>query len=208
MMLCGDLFMKNYIKEYINENFKVIAIIVICLVLGLVMGMISYHFLEAGTKNELIKTMTTTLDLTKAGNFENINVIRNGIVSNFILVAVIYAIALTLLSPILTSMLSLAKGFAIGMYIPTIFQIFGPSKGILALLLMVILPNLLYISSFIYMCTNAIRFHYELIGAESKLPVCMKEIIKIVIGFSLMFVGVLIEQITSGWVISLYQSLG
>lgn len=171
------------------------------------MGVAIYHILDDGVKTELINTMKSTLDLTKQENFQGINIIKNGMISNIILTLIIYLISLTLISPYLISILSITKGFAIGIYIPTLFRIFNFGNGILAMILLIIIPNLVYIPSYVYMCTNSINFNYNLINGENKMSLVVKEIIKIVVGFSLMFLGVILEQFTSLGVISIYKKL-
>lgn len=199
--------MKKKIIEYIGENIKSIIIILGCIVIGIVVGIFLYQVISSGIKNDLVQTMKNTLELTKGENFEGINIIKNGMISNLILVAVIYAMSLTLISPYLISMLSFLKGLAIGMYIPTLFNIFGVSKGILAVLLLTIIPNLIYIPSYIYLSVNSIKFHFSLLTNESKMIIFTKEFFKVILGFSIMFLGVILEQLTSYWVILLYGSI-
>lgn len=199
--------MKKKIMEYIEQNFKNIVVVSGSIILGIIVGIILYQVISSGIQNDLVRTMKNTLELTKSENFEGINIIKNGMISNLILVAVIYLMSLTLISPYLISMLSFFKGLSIGMYIPTLFNIFGISKGLLAMLLLIIIPNLVYIPSYIYLSVNSIRFHYSLLGNESKMIVFTKEFFKVVLGFSVMFLGVILEQVTSYWVILLYASI-
>lgn len=199
--------MKEKIKQYINDNLKSIAIIFLFAIMGIVLGIFLYQIVPDAIKNDLIKTMKTTLDLTKNENFKGINIIKNGMISNIILVIVIYSMSLTLLSPYLISLLSFFKGLSIGMYIPTIFNIFGASKGILAMFLLVIIPNLIYIPSYIFFSVNSVKFHYSLLSEENKFILFIKEVIRIIFGFSIMFLGVILEQLTSNWVITLYGSI-
>lgn len=206
-MLCGDIFMKDFIKEYISENIKIIVMIFLCITIGLVIGLFLYQIITPEIRTELVNTMKSTLDLTKQENFEGINIIKNGMISNILLVVIIYTISLTLISTYLIGLLSLFKGLSIGIYIPTLFQIFGPSKGILAMLLLVIIPNLVYIPSYIFLATNSINFHFSLLGDENKFTLLIKEVIKIVLGFSIMFLGVVLEQLTSYSIISIYSAL-
>lgn len=199
--------MKEKIIGYIGENIKSIIIILGCIIIGIIVGIFLYQVISSGIKNDLVQTMKNTLELTKGENFEGINIIKNGMISNLILVAVIYAMSLTLISPYLISMLSFFKGLAIGMYIPTFFNIFGVSKGILAVLLLTIIPNLIYIPSYIYLSVNSIKFHFSLLTNESKMIIFTKEFFKVILGFSIMFLGVILEQLTSYWVILLYGSI-
>ncbi len=199
--------MKSFIKEYLIENIKVISIIFLCIIIGLVIGLFLYKATTPQIRNDFISTMKNTLDLTKQENFEGINIIKNGMVSNIFLVLIIYIISLTLVAPYLTGLLSMFKGISIGIYIPTLFQIFGTSKGILAVLLLVIIPNLVYIPSYIFLCTNSINFHYMLLNSENKFSLFIKEIVKIILGFSIMFIGVILEQLTSYWIIRIYSTI-
>lgn len=199
--------MKEKIIKYIEENIKSISVIAFCIAIGIMSGIFLYQFVPSSIRNDLLQTMKSTLALTKSENFEGINIIKNGMISNMLLVLVIYFLSLTLLSPYLISILSFFKGLSIGMYIPTLFNIFGMSKGMLVMLLLVIIPNLVYIPSYIFLSVNSIKFHYSLLRRESKIVVFIKEIIRIIFGFSIMFLGVILEQLTSYFVIALYASI-
>lgn len=200
--------MKKYLRNYIEENFKILSIIFFCIIIGLVVGIIFYNVINPTLKEEIIKSMRQTLELTKQENFTGINVIRNGMVANAVLVMIIYLISLSLIAPYLMSVLSISKGLAIGVYIPTLFQIFGPSKGIVALLLLVVLPNLIYIPAYMYISANSLRFNYGIISKEnSRTSLVVKESVKLLIGCSIMFLSIVIEQFTTLGVISLYGSI-
>lgn len=199
--------MKNKIFEYINHNIKTISVITLFIILGIIIGLFLYQFISNGIKNDFINTMKSTLELTKNVNFEGINIIKNGLISNIFLVIIIYMLSLTLFSTYFITLISFFKGLSIGMYIPTLFNIFGMSKGVLATLLLIIIPNLVYIPSYVFLSTNSIKFHYLLLSGESKIVVLLREIVKVVIGFSIMFLGVILEQFTSAFVVSLYSSI-
>ena len=83
--------MKKYLRNYIEENFKILSIIFFCIIIGLVVGIIFYNVINPTLKEEIIKSMRQTLELTKQENFTGINVIRNGMVANAVLVMIIYS---------------------------------------------------------------------------------------------------------------------
>ncbi len=201
--------MKHYIADYIDKNIKSITILVLCLVSGLVVGIITYQFLDDGIRNEFVNSMKSTLDITKQENFEGINVIKNGIGSNSIMVALIYLGAITLIAPFIVCIFNLFKGFVLGIYVCTIFNIFGFGNGLLSIFLIVLVPNIVYIPSFIYMCVNSINFHYDIIDNNTnKLGRIIKESYLILVGFSIMFLSVILEQFLSNVVISIYKNMG
>lgn len=206
-MLYGEFCMLDYIKEYINNNFKSIVLIFSCLIIGLVIGIITFNFMTSGTKTEIIQTLNNTLSSTKSENFEGINVIKNGMISNGILVLILYFSSITLIAPGLVCMTNIFKGFSIGIYIPTLFYVFGFGNGIIALLLLVIIPNLIYIPAFIYLSINSVSFHYELIEAKENgggIKITIKEMYKLILGFSVIALSVIIEQLLSLGVIHMY----
>lgn len=201
--------MKEFLKKYIEENYKVLKILCLCFCIGLIVGIVLFMFLDNGIKNELVGTMKNTLDLSKADNFENINIIKNGMISNAIIIGVIYFCAITLFAPMLICITNFFKSFSIGVYIPVIFSIFGVSKGLIVTLLIVIIPNLLYIPAFIFSSTNAINFHYFLFENKdsSFMLGIVREITYILISFSIIILSVVLEQLLTLNVINMYSML-
>lgn len=203
-MLCGGFCMRNYLLKYISENYKIIKILCICILIGLIIGIVTYQMLNKDIKMELINSIKSTLDISKGDGFESINILKNGITSNLLLMFITYLAAITLIAPICICSLNILKGFALGIYIPTLFAVFGVGKGLLVVLIIVILPNLIYIPSYIYTSVNAINFHYSILESNNKLSLIVKETYKLVISFSLITLSIIIEQLASYGVLSLY----
>lgn len=202
--------MVEYIKGYVKDNFKSIIVLLTCIIIGIVVGIFLFCFMNDGTKNEIIKTLNETLSYTKNEKFQGINVIKNGMISNFILVIILYFAAITLIAPGLVCIINAFKGFAIGLYIPTLFQVFGFGNGFLVLLLLVIIPNIVYIPAFIYLSINSLNFHSHitmLTSSGNKIGVIIKEIYKFILGFSIISLSVIMEQLLSLGVIHIYINM-
>lgn len=203
--------MKTYVVNYIKENKKTLAILFLCLLVGLLVGIACYQLIDNDNKIQLANHLKETLDVTKQENFEGINIIKNGVTSNILLVLLLYLCAITLIAPFLISGVTVVKGFVIGLYIPTLFQVLGSGNGMLALLLLVIVPNLFFVPAYIYLCNNAIRFYYQLIELSSKaglFSLIIKECYYFIISFSLILFSVVTEQVLSGIIIQIYKSIG
>ena len=201
--------MLDYLREYIKENIKIISVLFLCVIIGLVVGMLVYKIIPSNSNIELINTLKNTLEYTKQEDFVGINVIKNGVISNSILVAIIYFSSITLIAPFIVCIMNFVKGLAIGLYIPTIFYVFGFGNGILVLLLLVVIPNLVYLPAYIYLSINSLKFHYELfeIKEEGKIGLTLREILKIVLGFSVIILSVILEQLLSYGVIKIYINM-
>lgn len=208
-MLCGD-FMKEYINRYIRGNFKKIYMIAAAIFIGLIVGIFIYNFSGMENKESICATIKDTLDITKQENFQGINVIKNGMISNLLICFIIYFSSITLVCPYIVIIINFIKGMSIGVYLSSIFAIFGVGNGILTIFLLIILPNIIYIPVFIYLSTNSINFHNEIIKVESrgnKLSLLIKESIYLFITFSIMSLSTIIEQLCSMGVINIYKSL-
>lgn len=198
--------MLNYIKEYVNDNFKSIVVLLFCIIIGLVVGIFIYQLTSEDIKLELTQTLTQTLEKTKKENFQGINIIKNGMISNIILIVIIYFSSITLISFGIVSGVNLFKGFAIGLYIPTLFQVFGFGNGILALFLLVIIPNIIYIPAFIYISVNCLKLNYNILdkNISNNISLIFKEGCKLIMGFSVIALSVIIEQFLCLGVINIY----
>lgn len=204
ILLYGDFFMKKYLKEYIYSNFNNIFTIFLFIIIGLVVGIVVFHTSNETVKTDIINNAINTLDIAKNKNFEGINITINSICMNLFVIFTIYFASITLIPKLLINMISLLKGISLGLYIPVLFSIFGISNGILSLVLLIIIPNLIYITSYIFLSNNAILFHDKIIKENFKISFICIEAIKIVIVFSLMLVAVMLEQIAAVVIIGNY----
>lgn len=202
-------FMKKYLMNYIKENLKVLSVFIICILIGVISGIIVYVFSVNGTKEELKSVIVNTLEISKQDNFEGINVIKNGITTNLILIFLLYFSTITLISPFIISVLNFIKGFSIGIYIPIIFAIFGISKGMLVIILLILIPNIFYIPAYVFLSTNALNLHFNIINKNgSKVSILIKQIIYIIAAFSFILLSVILEQIFSTNIINIYIGMG
>ena len=202
--------MKERIIEYINNNLKSIIILSLCIACGLVIGIFTYNILGKSISTQILDVMKSTLEHTKEANFQGINIIKNGITSNLLLCLLIYFGAITLIAPVMICFLNFIKGFAIGIYIPTLFAIFGFKYGIATTLLLTVIPNLVYLPAYVYISINAINLHYVFLDKENsnnKMSSIIGYVYKFVIGFSVICLSVVIEQFLSSAVISIYGSI-
>lgn len=203
-MLYGGFYMKDYVLNYVKENFKIIKILTACILIGIFVGIIVYQASSVEIKNEFVTSIKETLDISKTEQYEGINVLKNGILLNLLVVLSIYAASITLIAPICVCALNFIKGVSIGIYISTLFSVFGFGKGIMCLILVVILPNLIYIPAYIYMGCNSINLHYKLVENDNKFSIVLKEVYKLIIAISLIVLSIVIEQFASFGAIGMY----
>lgn len=201
--------MKRYLLKYIDENIRSIIIFSFLILIGIVVGLISYNFLGDQNKVNMLNTIKSTLDLSKKSDFEGISVLKNGISFNFLLIAVVFLSSLTIIAPIILSVINFLKGFSIGLYTAIIFSIFGVTNGMLVTFLLVLLPSIIYLPIFIYIGVNAINFNFEVTKNEQSgyLKCIVKQGYQLLISSAFIIVSIIIEQSLSPVIFSIYSKM-
>lgn len=89
-MFYGDLIMKKYLINYLRENGKMLKAIATFIIIGIIVGIVIYFIIPSQIKKEMIELCKRTLDISKQGNFNKLNIILNGCISGFIILFIIY----------------------------------------------------------------------------------------------------------------------
>lgn len=208
--MCYGDFMKRYISNFIEENKQSIVTLSFCILLGLIVGIIFYFFIDSGTKTQMLDAIKNTFNLAKDQNFQDINIIKNGIVTNFTMIVIIMIATLTMIAPIIVCVIYFLKGFSLGIYICVLFSVLNLGNGIIATLTYVLIPNLILLPIYIYIGVNAINFHYQISDKgenKSKLASFVKYMYQIATAMPFIFLSIILEQLISPLIIYLYEKI-
>lgn len=202
--------MKSYILKLFEENKKSIKVFAFCLLLGLATGFISYNFLSADNKHELVNSVKVTLDICKNENFEKVSILENGLKSNLYTIIMFLAVATTIVAPIVFCAIYFFKGFAIGIYMSVIYSIFGFWDGTLSNFMINIIPNLIFIPAYIFIGLKTIDFHYYICG-DSTLKEKLKRLMYLgysyILAMPFFFLSIVIEQLIFPIVLNIYLKI-
>jgi len=202
--------LKSYILKLLKENKKSIKVFVFCILLGLATGFISFNFLSATNKQELVNSVKITLDICKNENFEKVSILQNGLKSSLYTIILFLVVSTTIVAPIVFCCIYFLKGFAIGIYISVIYSIFGFWNGTLSNFLINIIPNLVYIPVYIFIGIKTIDFHYN-ICCTNPLREKFKKLIYLgylyIISMPFFFLSIVIEQIVFPIVLNIYLKI-
>lgn len=197
--------MKKYLYKYMYDNSKTIISIFIIIFIGFVMGIVGFNLLSDVTKQELVTDLKNILNNTKSDNFDTANVMKNGIRSNLIYIIGIYLFSFTFFTKQATSIINVIRGIIIGLIVPILFSIFEVLDATLIFFIYVLLPNLLYIPSCIFTTVNSVLLNKKIFENENnKLYMLVTEMVKILCSFSIMFLGVFIEQLALILILRMY----
>lgn len=198
--------MNKNIQKYVAENISIISKILLFYVSGVILGIILFIFTDI--KAEYIDIVKNILEQTKQENFESINVIANGLKNNLFFIGIIYSSIITIISPLIIMTIIVLKAIVTGIYVCTLFSIFGILKGLGVIILNVLLPLLLSLTGFIIISTNAINIFKDInLGNKIGIKEAIKQGYWFIISFSLISFSIVVEQLTSGLVISIYSKI-
>lgn len=187
--------MREYLKEYIYNNFKDITFILFFIIFGLVVGIALFNISDITVKEEIVNNVNQTINISKTESFEGVNIILNGVFMNLILIGMIYFCSITLIPKILIYCITLLKGISLGLYIPILFYLLSPTNALISLLILILIPNVIYLFAYIFICNNSILFHERLFNGNIKFIEVLGELLKVVIAFSIIVVSILVEQV-------------
>lgn len=206
-MFYGDLFMKKYLINYIRENFKIFKVLGVFIIIGIIIGIFLFKFLPSNIIDNIVNSSKDTLDLAKENNFEKTNIILNGTINNLILLSIIYISSLLIIAEQNSLLISTVKGISIGFYAANLINIFGVKNGIISILCLIIVPNIIYLPTFIFTIINSVNFHYTVIREKIHITNLIKEVYNLIISISLIFSSIILEQTMCNIVINLWKNM-
>jgi hypothetical protein len=198
--------MNKGIQKYIRDNFDLISKLILIYIIGIVTGIMLFVFTDI--KNEYTKIINDTFEMSKQDNFEGINIISNGIKNNMVYIGVLYFSLITIIAPILIFLMISLKAINTGLYMCSMFKIFGIFKGIIVSFISVILPNLFSLVGYIVICTNIIvLFNYIAKNEKFDVKVIIKHIYYLIISLSLISFSLVVEQLMTSATLNIYTNI-
>ena len=198
--------MSNSIQKYIRENISTILKILFIYFIGVAVGIIIFIFTDI--KTEYINIVSGVFEGVKSDNFEGINVIANGIKNNIIYIGILYFSLITIIAPLIICFFVFLKAIVTGIYLCTLYSVFGVFNGILVSLISVIIPNIFSLIGYIIICTNIINL-FKLIsqGEKADIKQLLKHFYFLLISISLISFSIVLEQLMTGVSLKIYTNI-
>lgn len=198
--------LKKLLKEYLVQNRKIVLVLFLCLVVGILSGIIIYNFSSKEVKSILTSQMTEAIKLSDNGEFIKTDVIYNGVRNNVAYIFLMFVFSIMLYGTVFIYLLYIVKGLSIGIYIGTLFGIFGLWWGMLVFLLMVILINMVYLPALSFIGITLISYNLDIMEyrRETKnITTFSKVVVKVLFGLMIIFSSIIIEQLMSNVIIKI-----
>lgn len=198
--------LKKLLKEYLVQNRKIVLVLFLCLVVGILSGIIIYNFSSKEVKSILTSQMVEAIKLSDNGEFIKTDVIYNGVRNNIAYIFLMFVFSIMLYGTVFIYLLYIIKGLSIGIYIGTLFGIFGFWWGMLVFLLMVILINMVYLPALSFIGVTLISYNLDIMEyrRETKnITTFSKVVVKVLFGLMIIFSSIIIEQLMSNVIIKI-----
>ena len=198
--------MSNSIQKYIRENISTILKILFIYFIGVAVGIIIFIFTDI--KKEYVDIVSGVFEGVKSDNFEGINVIANGIKNNIIYIGILYFSLITIIAPLIICFFVFLKAIVTGIYLCTLYSVFGVFNGILVSLISVIIPNIFSLIGYVIICTNIINL-FKLIsqGEKADIKQLLKHFYFLLISVSLISFSIVLEQLMTGISLKIYTNI-
>lgn len=202
--------LKKWIKQYINTNKQEILKLVSLILIGVIIGIGIYIFTGAEVKDLATSSVKKVLEISKSESYVKTNIIANGVRTNLLLIVLIALLSVTLFGKWIIYGLVVLKGLALSLYSILLFKVFGFWWGIIAILILVIFVNIIYIPALIYIVICFLEVHFNIFKIKTnslQIVNIYKIMFVVIITFLLMFSSIIVEQIGSSVVLSIYKQI-
>lgn len=198
--------MSNSIQKYIRENISTILKILFIYFIGVAVGIIIFIFTDI--KKEYVDIVSGVFEGVKSEDFEGINIIANGIKNNIVYIGILYFSLITIIAPLIICFFVFLKAIVTGIYICTLYSVFGIFNGILVSIVSVIIPNIFSLIGYIIICTNVINL-FKLISQGEKVDIkqVLKHLYFLLISISLISFSIVLEQLMTGVSLKIYTNI-
>lgn len=201
---------KKWFKQFILENKFDICTVAMLLIIGFICGIGIYFIVNDNTTNDLLNTVREVFNLSAEEKIVKSNVIMNSLKLNLMLVLLLLFFSITLIGKWCIYFVTIFKGVAVGMYTSILFAIFGFWWGLVAVLLLVVLVNIVYIPTYIYISTTLLAFNFELFNTKkdtTNLYCVTKTLTKLAVSFAFVFSSGILEQVLTNVVFKIYEKI-
>jgi len=198
--------LKKLINEYVYQNKKIVVGLFVCILIGVVCGLTIYLLSNNTVKNKLSNQMTESIKLSDNGEYIKTEIIYNGIRNNVVYILIMFALSIMLYGSLLIYFLYILKGVSIGIYVATLFSIFGFWWGLLVILLLVILVNVVYLPAISFVGVTLINYNLDIMeyrNESRKVINFSKVIFNVGMGLLVIFSSIIVEQLMSNIVIKI-----
>lgn len=202
--------LKKLMSEYIYQNKKIVVGLFICITIGVLSGLVIYLFSNNDIQKNLQNQMTEAIKLSDNGEYIKTEIIYNGIRNNIIYILIMFALSVMLYGSLLIYFLYLLKGITIGIYISTLFSVFGMWWGLLVILLLVLLVNLVYLPGLVFIGITLINYNLDIMeyrNETKKVTNFSKVVFNITFGLLIIFSSIIVEQLMSNIVVKISNYL-
>lgn len=153
-----ESLIKRTIENNIYDNVKIYTILIIIFFIGIVLGIIFVNNTNQIQQEQISQYINNFMDKIKNGDqISPLLIIKSSIISDCIIVLILWCLSLTIIGMPLIYMVILYKGCSIGYSISSIIATLGIYKGVIFIIGTMLIPYILYVPSILALAVNGIN---------------------------------------------------
>lgn len=159
----------DVIKEHIINNKKEYIIVTLLFIIGIFLGVLFINNIGETQKTEITTYFNAFVEKMK--NTEVLNktdLLKNSIIQNGLLAIVLWFFGTTVIGIPIVFGLVLYRGFCLGYTISVCIIVFGLTKGILFVIILLLLQNLLFIPTILALSVSGFKLCKSIIKDRNK----------------------------------------
>ena len=157
------------IINHIRDNLKLYIIISLFLLIGIVLGVIFVNNMTE-TQNQEVRTYITkfTNSLKNGSTINNIELLKNSIINNLILVFLMWLVGSTVIGVPIVIGIVVIRGFCFGYTISSILTTFSVGKGILFFTTTMLLQNIIFLPCLVALAVSGLKLYKSIMKDKRK----------------------------------------
>lgn len=160
--------MKDIIENDIRENFKSYAILALIILLGLIVGIMFVNNMHENHKNEANTYLTEFIvELKNENKINYFELLKKTMINNLEFIIIVVLLNFSIWGGVGNFVLLGYKGFCLGYSISSVISIFGIGKGLIFTLSLILLSEMLYIPTLIFITALSSNTYKELIKTNN-----------------------------------------
>ncbi len=190
---------RNLVLKHLTSNISRYITILTIFIIGICIGVTLVNSLPDAQANNISEYINTSIESLKNDNkISKINVFKQSLIKNIIIVIIIWLLGLTFLGNILLYLIALVLGITFGYTISSLMLLFSFIQGILFFFSTMLLQNIITIPAIVFLIVQGLKFRTELISNNGNIKyVTIKYSVYCVIVMLLLLLASIIEAYVS-----------
>lgn len=160
-----DSALVKNMNKHVQDNFWLYIVSFLCICTGIVLGIYSVKYMGESSKQDLLNYVDGFFSTLNSENINYKSIFFQSLKNNFLMIAVVWGLGLTILGLPVAIILDVVKGFTIGFTVS--FMVGGLGlKGVWTVILGILPQNVIYLCCLV--CASVFAMEYSITSIRDR----------------------------------------